>query len=201
LDCAKRNEDENKRRAEALAGQNTQLAEELAGASFPSLEEERRARVATISLPVLDEELERVDKGLKRLKEAMEADDIKKVRVHRRAMISDLAYVKGIVRAAAVRENWTDEQTSELIGKVNAKVATLLKSAEKILQVADFQAKEQWAERFITAAKKVQNLATNAHQYLKIDDWLRENAEEFLEDLRNLRSNAKKLRMTVPLEM
>jgi hypothetical protein len=72
--------------------------------------------VATRSLPVLDEELERVDKGLKRLKEAMEADDVKKVCVHHRAMMSNLAYVKGIVHAAAVRENWTDEQTSELIG-------------------------------------------------------------------------------------
>jgi hypothetical protein len=70
-----------------------------------------------------------------------------------------------------------------------------------MLQNADFRAKEQWAERFIGAAKRVQNLATNAHQYLTIEDWSRENAEEFLEDLRSLGSNAKKLRMTVPLEM
>jgi len=126
---AKRSEDENKRCADASAGQDTQLVEELAGASFPSLEQECRARAATRSLPVLDEELERVNKGLKRLKKATEADDIKKLRVHRRSMMSDLAHVKGIVRAAAVREKWTDEQTSQLIGKVNVKVATMLKNA------------------------------------------------------------------------
>jgi len=53
-------------------------------------------------------EMERVDKGLRRLKEAMEADDVKRVCVHHRAMMSDLAYVKGIIKAAAEREGWSE---------------------------------------------------------------------------------------------
>jgi len=148
----------------------------------------------------MGEKLERVDKGLKRLKEAMDAEDIKRVCVHHRAMMSDLAYVKGIVKAAAERENWTEEQVSELCEKVQAKVAESLELAENMLDVADVRAKDQWAEQFFAAARRVQSLAANAHQYLTPEDWTRENTEEFLEDLRGLRSNAKKLMMTVPLE-
>jgi len=51
------------------------------------------------------------------------------------------------------------------------------------------------------AARRVQSLAANAHQYLTPEDWTRENAEEFLEDLKSLRSNAKKLMMTVLVEV
>jgi len=79
-------------------------------------------------------------------------------------------------------------------------VAGPLESAEKMLEVADFKAKEQWAERFFAAARWVQSLAANAHQYLTPEYWTRENEEEFLEDLRGLRSNAKKLMMAVPSE-
>jgi len=45
--------------------------------------------------------LERVDKGLKRLKEAMDAKDIKRVRVHRRAGRRSLK--KGSQRCAGGR--------------------------------------------------------------------------------------------------
>jgi hypothetical protein len=193
-------ESEARRRAEALEDQDNQLADELAAVSFPSLEQEHRAGVMTRSAPTMGDELERVDKGLKRLKEAMDTEDIKRVRVYRRAMISDLAYVKGIVKAAAERENWTTEQISEFLESVQAKVAGPLESAEKMLQVADFKAKKKWAERFFAAARRVQSLAANAHQYLTPEDWTRENADEFLEDLRGLRSNAKRLMMAVPSE-
>jgi len=54
-----------------------------------------------------------------------------------------------------------------------------------MLEVADFQAKELWAERFIAAAKRLQNLETIAHQYLTIKDWSQENAKEFLEVCQN----------------
>jgi len=198
--CVRREENEARLHAEAMEDQDTQLAEELAGVSFLSLEQERQAGVMTWSAPTMGDELERGEKGLKRLKEVMDADDIKRVCVHHRAMMSNLTYVKGIIKAAAERENWTEEQVSELFERVQAKVAGSLEQAENMLDAADVRAKEQWAERFFVTARRVQSLAANAHQYLTPEDWTRENAEEFLEDLRGLKSNAKKLMMTVPLE-
>jgi len=78
--------------AKALADQDTQLADELAGESFP-------------------------------------------VHVHWRAMMSDLAHVKGIVKAVAERENRATEQISKLLCSVHAKAAGLLESAEKKLKL------------------------------------------------------------------
>jgi len=157
--------------AEALEDQDTQLAAALVAESFPSLEQERQNRVMTRSTPTIREEMERVGKGLRRLVDAMDAGDIKRVRVHHRAMMSDLSYVKGIIRAAAEREGWSEQQVSELFESVRARVAGAIERAEQMLTEADVQAKKEWADWFLEAAKRVQGLAAHAHQYLTPEDW------------------------------
>jgi len=154
----------------------------------------------TRSTPRLDGELERVNKGLKKLEESMEARDIKRIRIHHRTTMSDLSWVKGTIRGAVEKEGWSEEIAGELYGSVCMRVLVVTQRAERMLEEADVRAKQEWSERFIASPKKVQVLAAQAHHYLTPEDWSVEAAEKFTVNLRVLRDKAKKLRSTVLIE-
>jgi len=125
----------------------------------------------------MEDELDREDKGLKRLEDAMEAGDIKKVCIHHRAMMSDLSYVKGIIMGATEREGWTEQQVNDLYESVRVKVVGVTKWAEQMLDKANVRAKKEWSKQFIAGTKKVQALAAQAHQYVTSEDWSKDDAE------------------------
>jgi len=66
--------------------------------------------------------MDRVNKGLKKLDEVMEAGDIKKIRIHHRTTKSDLSWVKGTIKGSAGREGWSKQQMAELYEMIHVRV-------------------------------------------------------------------------------